>query len=85
MVSAYEQRTCNYNILPGLPKKLGQCPYLIPVTAGSCDYECQSDLNCNGTAKCCSNGCGTQCIEPVMLTGMSKNWWIGQEVIVAYF
>ncbi|PNF36509.1 Amyloid beta A4 protein [Cryptotermes secundus] len=51
-----------------LPKKSGQCPYLIPVTAGSCDYECRSDLNCNGTAKCCSNGCGTRCVEPVMLT-----------------
>jgi hypothetical protein len=57
------------NLLPGLPKKLGQCPYLIPVGAGSCDYECLSDLNCNGTAKCCSNGCGTQCVQPVMLTG----------------
>ncbi|XP_069681934.1 balbiani ring protein 3-like [Periplaneta americana] len=51
-----------------LPKKPGQCPYLIPVTAGSCEYECRSDLNCNGTTKCCSNGCGTQCVEPVMLT-----------------
>ncbi|XP_063231610.1 balbiani ring protein 3-like [Bacillus rossius redtenbacheri] len=51
-----------------LPKKIGQCPYLIPVTSGSCDYECKSDINCNGTAKCCSNGCGTQCVEPVVMT-----------------
>ncbi|KAJ4448194.1 hypothetical protein ANN_10207 [Periplaneta americana] len=55
-----------------LPKKPGQCPYLIPVTAGSCEYECRSDLNCNGTTKCCSNGCGTQCVEPVMLTVLSQ-------------
>ncbi|PSN48928.1 hypothetical protein C0J52_03479 [Blattella germanica] len=46
----------------------GQCPYLIPVGTATCDYECRTDLNCNGTDKCCSNGCGTQCLAPVMLT-----------------
>nr|CAD7194476.1 unnamed protein product [Timema douglasi] len=51
-----------------LPKKSGQCPYLIPVRSGSCDFECKSDLNCNSTAKCCSNGCGTLCVEPVIMT-----------------
>ncbi|XP_046997028.1 balbiani ring protein 3-like isoform X1 [Schistocerca americana] len=51
-----------------LPKKPGQCPYLIPMNSGSCDYECKSDNDCNSTSKCCSNGCGTQCIEPVLLT-----------------
>ncbi|XP_067012696.2 thyroglobulin [Anabrus simplex] len=51
-----------------LPKKPGQCPYLVPVTSGNCDYECRSDHNCNVTAKCCSNGCGTRCVEPVMMT-----------------
>lgn len=54
----------------GLPKKIGQCPYLIPMNSGSCDFECKVDSNCNGTEKCCSNGCGTQCTEPVLMTGM---------------
>lgn len=51
-----------------LPKKAGQCPYLVPEGAGSCDYQCRSDYNCNETAKCCSNGCGTQCMLPVVMT-----------------
>lgn len=51
-----------------LPKKIGQCPYLVPATSTSCDFECNSDLACNGSMRCCSNGCGTQCIEPLMLT-----------------
>lgn len=52
----------------GLPKKPGQCPYLVPEGSGSCDYQCRSDYNCNETAKCCSNGCGTQCMQPVVMT-----------------
>ncbi|XP_018322456.1 balbiani ring protein 3 isoform X2 [Agrilus planipennis] len=52
-----------------LPKKNGQCPYLIPATSTSCDFECTSDLSCDGTQRCCSNGCGTQCVEPLLLTG----------------
>ncbi|KAJ8960315.1 hypothetical protein NQ318_004047, partial [Aromia moschata] len=51
-----------------LPKKVGQCPYLIPATTTSCDFECNSDMACNGTMRCCSNGCGTQCTEPLLLT-----------------
>ncbi|VEN35788.1 unnamed protein product [Callosobruchus maculatus] len=52
-----------------LPKKVGQCPYLIPATSTSCNFQCSSDLACNGTMRCCSNGCGTQCTEPLLLTG----------------
>ncbi|EFA05918.2 zonadhesin isoform X2 [Tribolium castaneum] len=51
-----------------LPKKQGQCPYLVPATSTSCDFECNSDMACNGTMRCCSNGCGTQCVEPLLLT-----------------
>ncbi|XP_074036900.1 uncharacterized protein [Leptinotarsa decemlineata] len=51
-----------------LPKKVGQCPYLVPASTTSCDFECNSDMACNGTMRCCSNGCGTQCIEPLLLT-----------------
>ncbi|XP_017786716.1 PREDICTED: balbiani ring protein 3-like [Nicrophorus vespilloides] len=51
-----------------LPKKMGQCPYLVAAST-SCDFECNSDMACNGTMRCCSNGCGTQCIEPMLLTG----------------
>lgn len=53
-----------------LPKKIGQCPYLVPATGSTtCDFACNSDLACNGTLKCCSNGCGTQCVDPLLLTG----------------
>nr|XP_022902311.1 balbiani ring protein 3 [Onthophagus taurus] len=51
-----------------LPKKVGQCPYIVPATSSSCEFECSSDLACNGTMRCCSNGCGTQCTEPLLLT-----------------
>ncbi|KAF5293262.1 hypothetical protein FQR65_LT11002 [Abscondita terminalis] len=51
-----------------LPKKIGQCPYLVPAVSTSCDFECSSDLTCNGTQRCCSNGCGTQCTEPLLQT-----------------
>lgn len=51
-----------------LPKKTGQCPYLVPATSTSCEFECNSDMSCNGTMRCCSNGCGTQCVEPLLMT-----------------
>ncbi|XP_046401941.1 uncharacterized protein LOC124167922 [Ischnura elegans] len=49
-------------------KKPGQCPYLVPPGTGSCEYECRTDQHCNSSAKCCSNGCGTQCVQPLFLS-----------------
>lgn len=56
-----------------LPRKPGQCPFLIPPgneesDLDACDYECRSDAHCEGSKRCCSNGCGTQCVEPQLKT-----------------
>ncbi|KAK8727075.1 hypothetical protein OTU49_009926, partial [Cherax quadricarinatus] len=53
---------------PGKSKKTGQCPFLVPVLSGNCDLECSDDSHCLGDAKCCSNGCGTQCLQPIVMT-----------------
>lgn len=54
------------------PKKQGQCPYLVPPASedsdDACDYECRSDSHCSESKKCCSNGCGTVCVEPQLKT-----------------
>lgn len=56
-----------------LPRKPGQCPFLIPPGSDDsdtdvCDYECRSDYHCDGDLRCCSNGCGTQCVRPQLKT-----------------
>lgn len=63
---------------PGLPKKVGQCPYLVPAASPTCDFECNSDLACNGTTRCCSNGCGTQCVEPLLYTACQHQKTLAQ-------
>ncbi|XP_053671077.1 uncharacterized protein LOC128721358 [Anopheles nili] len=56
------------------PKKPGQCPFLVPPgsdhadSSDSCEYECRTDAHCDGPKRCCSNGCGTQCVEPQLKT-----------------
>lgn len=58
-----------------LPRKPGQCPFLVPPGAAdgpaavdTCEYECRSDMQCADHLRCCSNGCGTQCVEPQLKT-----------------
>lgn len=55
-----------------MPRKPGQCPYLVPPgydnLESECEFECRSDYHCDDTKRCCSNGCGTQCVEPEMKT-----------------
>lgn len=53
------------------PKKQGQCPFLVPPAGeedseDACAFECRSDSHCFGNKKCCSNGCGTVCVEPML-------------------
>lgn len=50
-----------------IENKPGQCPYILDDFA-KCDFKCKSDLSCNGDEKCCSNGCGTECVQPLNYT-----------------
>uniref|UniRef100_A0A8C1PBY4 WAP domain-containing protein n=1 Tax=Cyprinus carpio TaxID=7962 RepID=A0A8C1PBY4_CYPCA len=43
-------------------KKPGSCPK--PVGAGVCAEMCSGDSSCPKKQKCCSNGCGHQCMAP---------------------
>ncbi|KAK9721248.1 WAP-type (Whey Acidic Protein) 'four-disulfide core' [Popillia japonica] len=61
-----------------LPKKMGQCPYIVPTTSTSCDFECSSDLACSGSMRCCSNGCGTYCTEPLLMTACQHQKLLAQ-------
>ena len=50
--------------------KPGECPS--PVGSGICVELCSSDITCPGDQKCCSNGCGHMCMEPI-ITGKMEN------------
>ncbi|XP_045537995.1 uncharacterized protein LOC106721428 isoform X1 [Papilio machaon] len=50
-----------------LPRKPGQCPYLVPAT-GSCEWACRADAECGPGQRCCATGCGTACTAAVHLT-----------------
>ncbi|KAH9633705.1 hypothetical protein HF086_009039 [Spodoptera exigua] len=45
-----------------LPKKPGQCPYLVP-SNGACEWSCRTDAECGPTERCCATGCGTACTK----------------------
>jgi len=40
----------------------GTCPAPVPGTLGSCLVACTGDSSCPNGDKCCSNGCGNQCM-----------------------
>lgn len=42
--------------------KDGFCPRAPPY--GPCVVTCGADEDCDGSKKCCSNGCGAWCLEP---------------------
>ena len=42
--------------------KDGLCPRASPY--GPCVTTCGADEDCDGSKKCCSNGCGSWCLEP---------------------
>ena len=44
--------------------KEGMCPAVEPGTVGICIIACENDAHCEGSSKCCSNGCGTVCATP---------------------
>ncbi|XP_063871699.1 papilin-like isoform X8 [Scylla paramamosain] len=44
--------------------KAGRCPETNGYSY-QCDNECQNDAACDGTLKCCYNGCGYSCVSPV--------------------
>ncbi|RDD42554.1 Equistatin [Trichoplax sp. H2] len=41
------------------------CPGRTFENAGSCVALCGNDSDCSGSKKCCTNGCGTECTEPI--------------------
>ena len=53
---------------PAAPKP-GECP--IPEDAGFgfgiCIQECDDDSGCADEKKCCANGCGRTCLEPISM------------------
>uniref|UniRef100_A0A3B4FKU7 WAP domain-containing protein n=1 Tax=Pundamilia nyererei TaxID=303518 RepID=A0A3B4FKU7_9CICH len=44
--------------------KPGVCPLRHPPTFGPCVEFCSKDSDCTDKKKCCSNGCGHECMAP---------------------
>uniref|UniRef100_A0A8W8HKM7 WAP domain-containing protein n=1 Tax=Magallana gigas TaxID=29159 RepID=A0A8W8HKM7_MAGGI len=49
----------------GASLKPGYCPSVVLITSTKCADLCGDDNDCVGMKKCCRNGCGKRCIEPV--------------------
>lgn len=47
-------------------EKPGKCPAVPRGRATPCIADCGSDQNCRGAQKCCPNGCGIICKDPVL-------------------
>ncbi|CAH1250058.1 Hypp8750 [Branchiostoma lanceolatum] len=41
----------------------GECPAVPYGFKGTCDHKCSSDDTCKAGQKCCSNGCGMNCVR----------------------
>lgn len=46
--------------------KEGSCPIISRGTVGTCVESCSDDMDCKGVQKCCTNGCGHVCSDPVL-------------------
>ncbi|OQV12700.1 hypothetical protein BV898_13021 [Hypsibius exemplaris] len=54
-----EEPTCTIPVAGGKP---GLCPKPQKDANGLCWDKCQADSDCVGRLKCCSNGCGHECM-----------------------
>lgn len=59
----------------GLPKKPGQCPYLVP-SNGACEWSCRTDAECGPAERCCATGCGTACTKAVHQTACQQRRYL---------
>ncbi|XP_078001185.1 uncharacterized protein LOC144453723 isoform X3 [Glandiceps talaboti] len=48
-----------------MPISVQVCPPVFEGMSGICAEMCQGDYSCSSGMKCCSNGCGHSCIQPV--------------------
>ncbi|GAU95807.1 hypothetical protein RvY_07361 [Ramazzottius varieornatus] len=56
--------------------KKGRCPSTAGMI-GTCDERCRGDNSCPGVQKCCSNGCGHSCQNPVRSSRLAKRGSMG--------
>jgi hypothetical protein len=63
VVTVFCIRAPCYPVAECIPNpKPGSCP--APSDYGICIQDCDSDADCDGDQKCCSNGCGKVCLSP---------------------